>query len=220
MCGRYSLTLDAEDIIEMFLIDEFLAEEWRPRYNIAPSQKVLGAVEVNGKRRAGYFYWGLTPKWIKEPQKWKPLINARSESLLEKISFKDLVNKRRCILFADGFYEWRRKGQDKQPFRFFRKDKQPFAFAALWDVNEVSGEKKPSCTILTTSPNEMVGPIHDRMPVILKEEQLSLWLDHQVPYEQIQSQLAPYPADEMDVYQVSEQVNSPKNDHPSILQKI
>ena len=220
MCGRYSLTMEAEDIMEAFLIDEFLAEDWRPRYNIAPSQKVLGAVKANGKRRAGYFNWGLTPKWVKEPNKWKPLINARSESVTEKASFKHLINKRRCILFADGFYEWKRSNQMKQPFRFIRKDHQPFAFAALWDLNEAGGENKPACTILTTSPNEKVEFVHDRMPVILKEEQLSWWLDSDVPFAELQSQLAPFPAEEMDMYQVSGQVNSPKNDDPIILQKI
>ncbi|MET3696018.1 putative SOS response-associated peptidase YedK [Bacillus oleivorans] len=217
MCGRYSLTMEAEDIIEAFLIDEFLAEDWKPRYNIAPSQIVLGAVEANGKRRAGYFYWGLTPKWVKESQKGKPLINARAETVSEKMSFKHLINKRRCVLFADGFYEW---DKERQPFRFVRKGNEPFAFAALWDLSDASGGKKPTCTILTTAPNTRVEAVHDRMPVILREEQLSLWLDHQVPFGQVQSQLAPFPADDMETYQVSEQVNSPKNDSPSILQKI
>lgn len=220
MCGRYSLTLEAPDIIEQFLIDEFLVNDWQPRYNIAPSQLVLGAVEHNGKRRAGYFHWGYIPTWVKEPQSWKPLINARAETLHEKSSFKHLLNKKRCVLFADSFYEWKRMENDKQPIRFLRKNHQPFAFAALWDHVEVGSEKKATCTIITTKPNSTVRSVHDRMPVILKQEQLSFWLDPQQDYEQVQSHLTAFPSAEMECYPVSSMLNSPKADTPSLIERL
>ncbi|GAA0348423.1 SOS response-associated peptidase [Bacillus carboniphilus] len=218
MCGRYSLTISPEDIIENFLIDEFLVDDWSPRFNIAPSQMVLGAVEHAGKRRAGYFRWGLTPSWVKETSNWKPLINARSETMDEKSSFKHLVNKRRCVIFADGFYEWKKENGKRVPVRFVKLDRKPFAFAGLWDKSHT--QSHPTCTIITTSPNNIVSPIHNRMPAIIQNEQLSFWLDHQNDFEQLKSLLEPFPSDKMISYDVSPQVNSPRVDHPSLIEMV
>ncbi|RLQ95181.1 SOS response-associated peptidase [Falsibacillus albus] len=215
MCGRYTLTKSKETLIEQFLIDEF-PEEFDRSFNVAPSQSVLALAGINNKRRAGYLKWGLIPHWVKEGKQWRPIINARAEKLEEKASFRGLVEKKRIILLADGFYEWGMHEGKKQPFRFIAKNQSLFAFAALWDKN--GGQS--TCTIITTGANEEVSSIHDRMPVIfLGEDQISKWLSEE-PYENVKSLLKPLPDDEMTIYPVSSMVNSPKNNNESCIEKI
>ncbi|WP_064091358.1 SOS response-associated peptidase [Rossellomorea aquimaris] len=208
MCGRFSLTTPLEELVQQYLIDE-LMDDWRPRYNIAPTQKVFSLISHKGKRKAGKITWGLIPSWANQ-NKWKPLINARSETLLEKPSFKSLVHSKRMIVFADGFYEWKRERNQKVPFRFRLKKEQPFVFAGLWDRN---GEATSS-TILTTSANSLVNPVHERMPVMLtNNDDIEKWLNtEKYTFEEASSLLKPLEPEHMNSYMVSSIVNSPKND--------
>ncbi|UTE76064.1 MULTISPECIES: SOS response-associated peptidase [unclassified Rossellomorea] len=208
MCGRFSLTTPLEELVKLYLIDEFL-EDWQPRYNIAPSQNVLSLISHKGKRRAGEIKWGLVPHWA-DASKWKPLINARSETLLVKPSFKSLVHSRRMVIFADGFYEWKKEESGRIPIRFKLKEEQPFVFAGLWDRN---GEVTTS-TILTTEANSLVEDVHERMPVMLtNSEDIEKWLNtDEYSFDQAASVLKPLPREMMEGYRVSTYVNSPKHD--------
>ncbi|WP_409251092.1 SOS response-associated peptidase [Bacillus sp. SCS-153A] len=221
MCGRYTLTTPYEELMEQFLIDE-VVDEWGPRFNVAPSQMVFSVIANKGKRRAGPIQWGLVPFWVKDPRKWKPLINARSESLEEKASFKHLLNKRRTAILADSFFEWERKDGKKQPYRFMLKDKEPFAFAGLWDKQDSGGSVVVSSTIITTDANELVSPVHDRMPVILKgEENINKWLStSEFEFNDVRDLLKPFPADLMTKYRVSQEVNSPRNDFEACVESL
>jgi putative SOS response-associated peptidase YedK len=221
LCGRFTLTVPFEEVKEQFLIDE-VVNEWEPRFNVAPSQIVLSLISSGGKRKAGPIQWGLVPFWVKDERTWKPLINARSESLDEKASFKHLLNKRRTAILADSFYEWERKDGKKQPHRFMLKNKEPFAFAGLWDRKENDDSSVVSATIITTTANELVSPVHDRMPVILKgEDSISKWLSTgEYRFSEIKHLLKPISAEEMTVYKVSEEVNSPKNDFQSCVEPL
>ncbi|WP_276310260.1 SOS response-associated peptidase [Bacillus salacetis] len=221
MCGRFTLTVPIEELVEQFLIDE-VVDEWAPRFNVAPSQIVLSLISSKGKRRAGPIQWGLIPFWVKNPGKWKPLINARSESLEEKASFKHLLNKRRTVILADSFYEWERKDGKKHPHRFMLKNKEPFAFAGLWDRQENEDSSIVSSAILTTAANDLVRPVHDRMPVILKgEDDINRWLSTgEYSFSEVKHLLEPMPAEEMTVYKVSDSVNSPRNDFRSCVEPM
>lgn len=212
MCGRFTLTVDSQQLMSYFQLQVF-PDHYMPSFNIAPSQPVLAAVESNGVRRAGYMKWGLVPYWVKDLKKWRPFINARSESLTEKKSFKHLLAKRRCIIFADSYYEWKIENGKKTPYRILKTDGIPFAFAALWDRNQFCDSELVTCTILTTNANEKVQEIHDRMPVILDgQDALEIWLNtKEYPFEETKELLKPYPQDRQKFYRVSDLVNSPKN---------
>ncbi|EDL66009.1 SOS response-associated peptidase [Bacillus sp. SG-1] len=221
MCGRFTLTVPYEELIEQFLIDE-VVDEWGPRFNVAPSQMVLSMISNKGKRRAGPIQWGLVPYWVKDPRKWKPLINARSESLEEKSSFKHLLNKKRTAILADSFFEWERINGKKQPYRFMLKDKEPFAFAGLWDRQDNDESSVVSSTIITTEANELVSPVHGRMPVILKgEESINRWLSTgEYTFSDVKDLLQPFPAELMTKYKVSQEVNSPRNDFQACVEPL
>lgn len=221
MCGRFTLTVPYEELIEQFLIDE-VVDEWGQRFNVAPSQMVLSMISNKGKRRAGPIQWGLVPYWVKDPRKWKPLINARSESLEEKSSFKHLLNKKRTAILADSFFEWERTDGKKQPYRFMLKDKKPFAFAGLWDRQDNGESSVVSSTIITTEANELVSPVHGRMPVILKgEESIHRWLSTgEYTFSDVKDLLQPFPAELMTKYKVSQEVNSPRNDFQACVEPL
>lgn len=192
-----------------------------PRYNIAPSQDVLGI--VNGKAPAfQYFRWGLIPFWAKDGKIGHRMINARSETMGTKKSFKGLIAKNRCLIVADGFYEWEKAGGRKVPHYFFLKSEAPFAFAGLWSVwKDPEGKEVPSCTILTTEANALVKSIHDRMPVILDEKKRSFWLAQTVPDDAALLDLCqPFSPQKMARHQVSAQVNSPAHDDVSCVQPV
>ncbi|TMU86842.1 SOS response-associated peptidase [Bacillus sp. BHET2] len=210
MCGRFSLTTPLEELVKQYLIDEFI-EEWQPRYNIAPSQKVLSLISHKGKRRAGSIKWGLVPHWA-DRKKWKPLINARSETLKDKASFKSLIHSKRMVIFADGFYEWKKENAEKIPVRFQLREEQSFVFAGLWDRN---GDT-PTSTILTTEANSLVGHVHERMPVMLtNHEDIEKWLNtEEYTFDEASSVLKPLQQERMKGYQVSTIVNALKNDSP------
>ncbi|MBN1991911.1 MAG: SOS response-associated peptidase [Anaerolineae bacterium] len=219
MCGRFSLATNQKKLAESFA--EFkLPEEMAPRHNIAPSQPVA-VVANNGQGQVEFFQWGLVPAWAKDPAVGNRLINARSETLAEKPSFKNAYKRRRCLVLADGFYEWRKEpnSKAKTPMYIQLLSKEPFAFAGLWESwHGADGSHLLSCTIITTTPNELMADIHNRMPVLLPPETYPLWLDpaERNPAE-LKELLKPYPAAQMIAYPVSKVVNNPRNDTPDCI---
>lgn len=220
MCGRFTLTATGQVLMEELGLLS-IPEDYRPRFNIAPGQLILAVRETEGGRRAAMLKWGLVPSWAKDPSIGYRMINARSESVSQKPAFRQAFERRRCIIPADGFYEWRKEGKAKIPMRFRLRGRRLFAFAGLWESNTIAaGEPLLTCTILTTSANELVRPIHDRMPVILTDEAIDLWLDPDVPGEGVRPLLRPYPAEEMEAYEVSPKVNSATNDGPELIEPV
>ncbi len=217
MCGRYTQTQTLKALAERFgaLADGI---DSGPRYNIAPSQQ---AVIVRAEQRPVLrnARWGLVPSWAKDPAIGHTLINARAETVSEKPSFKRAQESRRCLVPADGFYEWARKGSNKIPHRFTLKDGGLFSFAGLWETwRAPDGGSLESFTIVTTQANDLLKSVHDRMPVILRREDEPLWLDPKTgATAQVKGLLRPYPAEEMAAAEVSPLVNSPKNDGPDCL---
>jgi len=219
MCGRFTLTVNPAEVQETFSPYTF-PQKFSPRFNIAPTQPVL-VIPNDDQNTADFFVWGLIPMWAKDPAIGNKLINARGETLEEKPAFRGSLKYKRCLIIADGFYEW--KGAEgkkvKTPFFIHMKDRKPFAFAGLWDSwNTPDGSLIKSCTIITTEPNELTGIIHNRMPVILHPRDYAKWLDPspQTP-DQLKPLLKPYPADLMDAYPVSTLVNTPANDIPELV---
>lgn len=212
MCGRFVCKSVTEEIVEAFGIDEVSAELAKPSYNIAPSQSVL-VIIGNDKRKLGRLQWGLVPSWAKDPEIGHKMINARAETLSEKPSFRDAFRKRRCLIIADGFYEWRKKGAGKAPMYIRLKSGRPFAMAGIYETwYSPEGKKLSTCAIITTDANDLMKPIHDRMPVIIPESEYERWLDRTITETEIlQPLLVPYPANEMVAYEVSKEVNSPGN---------
>lgn len=214
MCGRFALTVDPADLQETFGDFTFPAQ-FAPRFNIAPSQPLL-AIPNDRENKADFFVWGLIPKWAKDHSFGNRLINARGETLAEKPSFRGSFKYKRCLILADGFYEWQKQpgSKAKVPHFIHLKNRQSFAFAGLWDEwSSPDGSQIRSCTIITTEPNEMMSSLHNRMPVILPPEDYPLWLDPapQSP-EFLQPMIKSYPSEEMAAYPVSTVVNNPKND--------
>ena len=210
MCGRFTQRKSAKALEEHFGAE---VPEIQPSFNIAPTQNVLAIRGGDGGRDASWLKWGLVPAWAKDTSMGARLINARSETVTEKPSFREAFKRRRCIVPADGFYEWQKKGGRKQPYFFRMKDDRPFGFAGLWERWEGDGgEVLDSCTILTTDANEVLRPVHDRMPVILHSEEYSLWLEAgERERAMLRELLRPYPADEMVSHPVSPLVNSTAN---------
>jgi len=223
MCGRFTLFASFEIILEEFDIQRSIEEIfYEASYNIAPTQLVLSIINDGQINRMGYLKWGLIPSWAKDEKVASKLINARSETVDEKPSFKNSFNKRRCIIPMDSFYEWNREGKSKTPMRIKMKDDALFGVAGIWDSwKSSSGEVIHTCTILTTEPNELMKDIHDRMPVIIPKEQQSLWLNpHNHDKEQLKSLLIPYDSENMIAYEVSNQVNSPTNNSEELIHQI
>jgi putative SOS response-associated peptidase YedK len=216
MCGRYTLTIDIKTVAEQFGVPATL--DTPPRYNIAPTQEVVSIMR-NGSSHLTWLRWGLIPSWSKDESIGSRMINARAETLAEKPSFKGLLRSKRCLIVADGFYEWKQENGFKTPMYITLKSGKPFAFAGLWDLwKSPDGEHVRSCTIITTQPNELVVPIHNRMPAILLPGTYEDWLDPDIRDEQLLSQwLAPYPAEEMTARPVSRLVNDPKRDSPELI---
>ena len=221
MCGRFALKAPPRSIQEHFHLPETVALS--PRYNIAPSQGIAVIRHLPGKslRQLDMLRWGLIPPWAKDMKIGSKMINARGETLAEKPSFRTAFKKRRCLVAADGFYEWKHTGTEKQPFYVQLKKGVVFGFAGLWESwTSPDGNIVESCTIITTSANPLLREIHDRMPVILHPEDHETWLQDSTPEISLQQLLTPYPAEEMEMYQVSPEVNSPKNDTPACIRPI
>jgi putative SOS response-associated peptidase YedK len=222
MCGRYTLTADGGAVTEIFKVSE--AVELSPRYNVAPTQEVA-VVGLNhaGGRTLGTMRWGLIPSWAKDPTIGNRMINARAETAAEKPAFRASFKRRRCLVVADGFYEWKKEGAGKQPYYIQLKGHPPFAIAGLWDrwKDKESGETIRSCTLLTTGPNALMVEIHDRMPVILHPEDYDRWLDPELQdREALETLLGPFEAEAMEAYPVSTLVNNPRNDRPECIEPL
>ena len=223
MCGRFTLYHSPEEVAERFAVNEILETE--ARYNIAPTQNVT-VVTQNGARHLENYHWGLIPSWAKDASIGSRMINARAETLAEKPSFRTALARRRCLIPADGFYEWQAapdggKG-GKTPTYLHRKGGGLFAFAGLWDEwHAPDGSPLRSCTIITTTPNAVAAPIHDRMPVILRPGDEAFWLDASVTETRdLLSLLIPYPAADMEAYPVSRRVNVPVSDDPELIAAV
>jgi putative SOS response-associated peptidase YedK len=214
MCGRFSFS-EFEGIEERFQIEP---QNLKPNYNVAPSQDVPVIIN-DGSNHLAMFRWGLIPFWSKDPSIGNRLINARAETVDEKPSFKHGLQRKRCLVVADGFYEWKKEGSTKRPYRITLKNKELFGFAGLWDTwKSPTGDVVYSCSIITTTPNDLMVPIHNRMPVILSRDAEQVWLDQSVVDSHfLKSLLVPYQADLMISYEVSTLVNSPKNNGPECL---
>jgi len=219
MCGRFTLTTSPDQLQITFELSERPPAELGPRYNIAPTQPI--AVITNHEpRKLELFKWGLIPSWAKDPKIGHSLINARGETVAEKPAFRAALKRRRCLILADGFYEWKKEGRAKTPMYIQLKDGQPFAFAGLWEVWQAAdGSSVPTCTIITTTPNKLMENIHDRMPVILPPKAYALWLTPgELPAGEAQALLQPFAASKMKARAVSTLVNNPRIDNAQILQ--
>jgi putative SOS response-associated peptidase YedK len=223
MCGRFSLRTRLAELLEQILVDEPNLPSFFPRYNIAPTQQVLAVREkpnvASPKHETVGLRWGLIPSWADDPAIGSRMINARRETVAEKPAFRAALRRRRCLIAADGFYEWKAEGRVKQPYFIHFSDDRPFAFAGLWESWEGPDHSSiESCTILTTEANELMKPIHERMPVILRKQDYARWLS---PAEQDPRLLLPLliPCDsaEMEAYPLSRRVNSPNYDGPDCI---
>lgn len=227
MCGRFALMTPTEQLAMQFDVPESAVSALPPsvpRYNIAPTQPVAAIrLDEQGEREITFFRWGLIPSWAKDIKMGARMINARSETVAEKPSFRAAFKRRRCLIPADGFYEWQKQPNGKQPI-FIRPaegEERPFALAGLWEVwRDPDGSALQTCTILTTTPNELMAPIHNRMPVIVEPEDFDLWLNPEPDPQQGLHLLRPYPAEKMSTYPVSTLVNSPRNDLAECIQPI
>ena len=222
MCGRFTLTIDPAHLQEAFPW-AVIPNDLSPRFNIAPSQPVA-VIPNTGDNILSMYQWGLIPSWSKDPAIGGRMINARAESLAVKPSFRNAYHRRRCLILADGFYEWKQSPglKSKQPVYIRLINNHPFAFAGLWEHwTSPDGSEIRSCTIITTQPNSLLLTIHNRMPVILPPETFSQWVSPaDLPAIQLNELLAPYPADEMIAYPVSKMVNSPQFDSPDLIKPI
>lgn len=217
MCGRFTLVSPYVAVTERFHV-RVQPPGIKPRYNIAPGQEVLCVIR-DGENRIEPLRWGLIPSWAKDPAIGNRLINARAETLAEKPSFRSAFAKRRCLVVADGFYEWRPSGKRKVPVYIFLKSKKPFGIAGLYENWKTpDGKNLRTFTIITTDSNDLVRPIHDRMPVIVPADAEDCWLDPgEGSRERLQALLVPYPAEEMDAYDVTPVVNSASHDAPDCI---
>ncbi|HKP88069.1 MAG TPA: SOS response-associated peptidase [Blastocatellia bacterium] len=220
MCGRFTRSQSVPAIAQEFGVSE-VSFDLGPSYNIAPTQKVAVIIS-DGVRQLVPVRWGLVPSWAKDISVGNKLINARAETITEKASFRNAFKKRRCLVVADGFYEWQNLGGTKRPMYIRLKSGKPFGFAGLYEVwNPPEGEKLTTCAIVTTEANELMKPIHERMPVIIPRESEDEWLDSSAAdHDALLQLLKPYAADEMEAYPVSKQVNSPRNNSPECIKRL
>ena len=220
MCGRYTyFPSEFSDLRLTWNVDEVF--DLKPRYNIAPTQEAPVIVQAKEKRTLELFRWGLIPWWAKDPAIGNSMINARAETLAEKPAFKNLLGMRRCLVLADGFYEWRKEGKGKVPMRFRLKSGELFAFAGLWDAwKQPDGSLLRTYTIVTTEPNDVLRPIHNRMPAMLNNDDAQKWLAVDDEIAHALTLLKPYPPQMMEGYDVSPLVNNPRNDLPECVRQI
>lgn len=217
MCGRYTLRTPPRDVARLFDLPTSI--EYEARYNIAPSQKVLAIRQRGnaGPREAAWLNWGLIPFWAKDPSIANRLINARSESAAEKPAFRAALVERRCLIPADGFYEWKKEGKRRIPHFISLQSEEPYAYAGLWERwNSPTGPIE-TCTILTTRANELLAPLHERMPVILDRHDFAEWLDPRRRPEELAHLFEPFPASRLELRPVSSTVNSPRNESAECL---
>jgi putative SOS response-associated peptidase YedK len=220
LCGRFTLRTNARDLVEVFQL--LRTVELPPRYNIAPTQSVAVIRQVDRHRELSMMRWGLVPPWSKDPKAGPPLINARADTVASKPSFRSAFKSRRCLIPADGFFEWQKTGEKtKQPFYIRLAKDHPFAFAGLWEHWKASDSSTvESCVIITTDADDALRPLHDRMPVILPDDEYDRWLDPKTDPGNLGDLLKPYPAGEMTAFPVSTLVNSPRNDSSACIDPV
>ncbi len=222
MCGRVTIQPPALAIAREFALTGVRTAIERPRYNLAPTQ-LMPVVINDGERMLDAYRWGLIPSWAKDAALGSKLINARGETVAEKPSFRSALKRRRCLVLVDGWYEWKQSTKPKTPYHFRRQDGRPMAFAGLWEewTAPDTGEVVRSCTVITTGPNRLMAPIHDRMPVILPPEAQALWLRPE-PQEAslLQPLLVPNEDEPLEVWEVSRVVNSPTNDVAACVERV
>jgi putative SOS response-associated peptidase YedK len=220
MCGRFALIITPAELEKIFGLR--LDEEFNPRYNIAPSQTVpvITYQEKDKKKKISSMKWGLVPSWAKDYSIGDRMINARSETIQEKPSFRSAFQRRRALIPASGFFEWKREGNTKTPYFIGMQEMKTFAFAGLWERWVHDNNFLETFTILTTEANELIHPIHDRMPVIMPENAYDRWLNPSTELSYIIPLLAPYPNEKMQAYPISKLVNNPNNDSPEILERV
>jgi putative SOS response-associated peptidase YedK len=222
MCGRYNLITDAEALVDFFEIDRVLVEAkaLRPRYNIAPGQSVPIIRNAGQGNELLLARWGLIPHWSRDPSTKYSTINARAETVAEKPSYRDAFKRKRCLIPANGFYEWKRDGDKKTPHHIHAPDNGLLAFAGVWDHWDKQGEGFDSCSIIVTTASTIMQPIHERMPVILNPAQYSTWLNPaHYNRAQLESMLVPY-AGSLETCRISRFVNSPAHDGPECVEPV
>jgi putative SOS response-associated peptidase YedK len=224
MCGRFTLTTSVRDLAKLFQATPAASPEIQPHYNIPPSVPILAVRQLPGDRQRQLvaLRWGLIPSWATDASIGNRLINARAESAADKPSFRDAFHKRRCLVLADGFFEWKKQGGKRQPYLIRMSDGKPFAFAGLWERWQPP-EDAPveTCTILTTNANDLVRPLHDRMPAILEPQGYDRWLNPEVhDPKTLTPLLHSFPAEQMTAYPVSSLVNSPRHDDPKCVEAV
>ncbi len=218
MCGRFTLTRSLLWLCR--LLDLPLPEKFSPRYNIAPSQPVISFFldPDSGRYKYDFQLWGLIPPFCKDPAAISCLINARAETVEHKPSFKNAFKYRRCIIPANGFYEWQNSAGIKQPWYFVPQPEEHFYFAGIWEVwHGPDGEQVDSCAIITTSANSLVGKIHQRMPVLIAPDDIKKWLNKETDIRSCKELLKPLPAWQMQAFKVNRLVNNPKFDNPDCI---
>jgi|SRR5215213_5786218 len=220
MCGRFTRSQSIQAIAEEFGIGQ-VSCNLGPSFNIAPTQKVA-VIITDGVKQLVPVRWGLVPSWAKDPSVGSKMINARAETITEKASYRNAFKKRRCLVVADGFYEWQNTGEARKPVYIRLKSGKPFGFAGLYEVwKSPEGEEITTCTIITTEANELMKPIHERMPVIIPKEHQDKWLDPSTNDQgQLLDMLRPNPAEEMEAHPVSKRVNSPSNNSPDLVKRL
>ncbi|OJX47310.1 MAG: hypothetical protein BGO78_17755 [Chloroflexi bacterium 44-23] len=220
MCGRFTLSYKANELqLSLGITD--IPEDWEPRYNIAPTQAIPAVINPVTKKME-FLYWGLVPSWAKDVSIGSKMINARSETVLEKPSFKNAFLRRRCLILADGFYEWKRSAKSKisTPYYFQLEDREIFALAGIYEIwHSPEGSELWSGSIITCPANELVAPIHDRMPIMLDKENMWAYLDNK-PITEIKAMLAPFDATQMIAHEVSPKVNSGRVDSPDLVEAV
>jgi putative SOS response-associated peptidase YedK len=214
MCGRFVITSAPDAIRRLLRYEE--QPNFPPRYNVAPTQPIPIVRLEHGARHFALVRWGLIPGWVKDPKQFALLINARLEAIEHKPSFRAALMRRRCLIPTDGFYEWKREGKGKRPFFVRARDRQPFAFAGLWETwIDRDGSEVETAVIVTCDANRMLAPIHGRMPVIVPPENHEAWLDaEKIDAKQAVALVGPAPHDFLEAYEISARVNSVKNDGP------
>jgi putative SOS response-associated peptidase YedK len=221
MCGRFALFAYMRQLIEEFGLDEHETPEVAQRYNVTPSQRVMAVVNDGKANRLETFKWGFIPHWAKGDRP-RYMINARAETVAEKPTFRSAFRSRRCLIVADGFYEWKKSGKVKAPMYIRDTSGRPWGFAGIYETwTSPDGDQVTTCAIITTEANEVMGQVHHRMPAIVHEEDRAVWLDPSVEDAQVLlPMLRPYESERMEVIPVSDDVNSPMNDGPGLIKRV
>lgn len=220
MCGRFDLHSEPVVILKEFRIDH-VAVDYKPSYNIAPSRNIV-IIRDDGKRHLVHCRWGFLPSWAEDPNIGYKMINARAETVAEKPAFRDAFRNQRCLVVADGFYEWRKAGKQRLPVYVRLKSQKPIGFAGIYNTwTSPEGESICTCTIITTAANDLISPIHDRMPAIVPKDREDIWLDPNVrDKEKLIPLLTPFPSEELEIHDVSPLINNPEYDSPEGIKPL